>query len=428
MKAFTSYVVELRRLLAAVRVPGKPPQGTLAEVNAALDGGASRALRRLVDLETLRESGAFFTGSRLSRRAARLVAPTLDKHSVILDPSCGAGDLLLACADTLQPANSRPSQWAAQLRGRDLCSSFVQAAKLRLTLRLLTDDRASTRNQSPTFPELRVGCGMSDYGALSSATHVVLNPPFTLVQAPRDCTWAAGTVSAAALFLDRCLALASPDTQIVAILPDALRSGARYEAWRRAIEQRSFIDHVGLADRFDRHTDVNVFLLRLKVRSASRATASAGRAWNTPRKREGQTIRDAFDITVGAVVDYRDPHLGAWRPFIRARTLVPWTTLRRSTKHRRFDGALVRSPFVAVKRTSRPGDSYRAAASLVTIPLPVAVENHVIVLRPRDHSVATCRRLLALLKSDSTTDLLNRRIRCRHLTVGALADLPWTTT
>lgn len=411
-----------------MRVPGKRTQRTLAEVNAALDGGASRALRRLVDLETLREAGAFFTGTRLSRRAARLVAPTLDKDSVILDPSCGAGDLLLACAETLQPSSSRPSRWAGQLRGRDLCSSFVQAAKLRLALRLLTHRRAPARSQATTFPELRVGCGMSDHAALSSATHVVLNPPFTLVQAPRDCTWAAGTVSAAALFLDRCLASASPNTHIVAILPDALRSGARYEAWRRAIEERSFIDHVGLADRFDKNTDVNVFLLRLKVRSASRSTVAAGRAWNTPRRRDGQTIRDVFDISVGAVVDYRNPHLGAWRPFVRARTLVPWATLKKSTKHRRFDGALVRSPFVAVKRTSRPGDTYRAAASLVTIPSPVAVENHVIVLRPKDHSVATCRRLLSLLRSDSTTNLLNRRIRCRHLTVGALGELPWTTT
>jgi hypothetical protein len=55
----------------------------------------------------------------------------------------------------------------------------------------------------------------------------------------------------------------------------------------------------------------------------------------------------------------------------------------------------------------------------------VAIENHLLVLRPKDDSPKTCEELLGLLSLQRTNEWLNRRIRCRHLTVGALADLPW---
>jgi hypothetical protein len=39
--------------------------------------------------------------------------------------------------------------------------------------------------------------------------------------------------------------------------------------------------------------------------------------------------------------------------------------------------------------------------------------------------VRTCRELLDILKDDQTTHWLDQRIRCRHLTVAALDELPW---
>jgi hypothetical protein len=317
--------------------------------------------------------------------------------------------------------------WADQLRGRDIRRSFIQAARIRLSLLALRDDHGfGLFDDSVSFPELKVGSGMDDADALGAATHLVLNPPFTLGIAPDDCDWASGSVNFAALFLERCLHHATKGTRVVAILPDVLRSGARYHSWRQAIKRLAAIDHVGLGDQFDPQTDVSVFLLRLTVRAQPRIAVCHPSGWNTPRAPVGKTLKDFFDISVGPVVDYRDEHLGKWQPFICAKTLEPWKTLRRASKHRRYHGRLIESPFVAVKRTSRPEDTHRAVATLVSMPEPVAVENHVLILRPKDRLVGTCRQLLRVLAADDSSIRLNRRIRCRHLTVGALGDLPWS--
>ncbi len=55
----------------------------------------------------------------------------------------------------------------------------------------------------------------------------------------------------------------------------------------------------------------------------------------------------------------------------------------------------------------------------------VAVENHLIVATPIRNGVAACRKLLALLSTPETSEHLNRVIRCRHLTTGAVASIPW---
>jgi len=39
--------------------------------------------------------------------------------------------------------------------------------------------------------------------------------------------------------------------------------------------------------------------------------------------------------------------------------------------------------------------------------------------------VKACRELLRSLKDERTTHWLDERIRCRHLTVAALDELPW---
>jgi hypothetical protein len=133
MKEFSPYIATLRRLDERVR--RELGSGVDGQLNAALDGGAQGALRSLVDGHKLREHGAFFTGSRLSRRAIGLMASTLSRRSVVLDPACGAGDLLLAAARALpatKDAETVLDAWSRQIHGRDLRSSFVEAARLRL--------------------------------------------------------------------------------------------------------------------------------------------------------------------------------------------------------------------------------------------------------------------------------------------------------
>ena len=56
---------------------------------------------------------------------------------------------------------------------------------------------------------------------------------------------------------------------------------------------------------------------------------------------------------------------------------------------------------------------------------PVAVENHLIVLLPKNGDVQTCRELVHRLRFAKTDAWLDSRLRCRHLTTGALAEMPW---
>jgi hypothetical protein len=79
---------------------------------------------------------------------------------------------------------------------------------------------------------------------------------------------------------------------------------------------------------------------------------------------------------------------------------------------------------VVIRRTSRPGDAYRATATVIGGESPIAVENHLLVCEPKDRKLATCKKLMLQLKTDAVNKYLNGRIRCRHLTVQAIEELP----
>jgi len=112
-------------------------------------------------------------------------------------------------------------------------------------------------------------------------------------------------------------------------------------------------------------------------------------------------------------------------PYLSAKDFPAWGTILSIERHRRFSGRLHWGPMVVVPRTSRPGEPHRARAAAVTDSRGIAVENHLLVLRPRRGGVSECRRLLSLLQSRDVSDWLDRVIRCRHLTVGAMASIPW---
>lgn len=119
VQAYAAYVRELTRLARSTETMDDP--GSLPRLQAALNGQPGEELRRRVGLERLRRAGAFFSGSTLANLAVRPIAHTLGPESVILDPACGAGDLLIACARHLPIKNSGPrtlKSWAAQLTGR----------------------------------------------------------------------------------------------------------------------------------------------------------------------------------------------------------------------------------------------------------------------------------------------------------------------
>ncbi len=428
LRGYQAYVEELRALVAGA-IGAKRSSEIDGSVQAALDGQAAESLRRLVPLDALRRDGVFLTSSELAQRAVRHLLPTLDARSVIVDPTCGAGDLFLACVGALptKPSLGRTLRaWEAQLAGRDLHPELLEATRQRLVLAAVQrfpGSRISHRAlERPLFPNIERGCGLSDE-LYESATHLVMNPPFTTTLAPDPCDWSSGQVNSAAIFLEHALRRTRPGTRIAAILPDVLRSGSRYRKWRRLVESLAQIEHLEIGEQFDRWADVHVFLLTLRVSQPTAPCSESITTWT--RRSEASRLGDRFAVRIGPVVDYRDPHEGGEHPFIHSRDLPRWGTLSRISRTRRFAGKLIAPPFIAVRRTSRPGDAHRAIGTLVLGKVPVAVENHVICLIPHRGGQRSCRAALRNLRDPQSTGWLDQRIRCRHLTVRALADVPW---
>jgi len=86
---------------------------------------------------------------------------------------------------------------------------------------------------------------------------------------------------------------------------------------------------------------------------------------------------------------------------------------------------VISPPFVVIRRTSSPSDNPRARATIIRGNQSVAVENHLIALKPKSGYVRDCQKLTKMLAKPATDIFLNQRIRCRHLTVSAVKDIPW---
>lgn len=430
MQPFSTYVGEIERLVGTILSSGF--DGLQTQATHTLDGEPGEALRESIDLDTRRTAGAFFSGSSLSASLIDTLVKPLDESSLVLDPACGAGDLLLACSRRLPIADSLPETleaWGRQLSGLDLYPEFIRAARARLVLEAALRGRW---NASPglvdtesLFPGIRVGDGLEIPEDLAEATHVVLNPPFSLIQTPQEVDWSSGQVSAAAVFVDHILAMCEHGTDIAAILPDVLRSGTRYTKWRDHISKQATVRRVSIWGIFDPWADVDVFLLGASIGGDSFETPMS--AWvESEEPTGGDTLKSIAKISVGSLVPHRHINRGQWHPYLYAQGLARWEKVDvASLPRKRFSGTVFAPPFIAVRRTSRPGDSGRAVGTVIIGDRPVAVENHLIVVRPNDASLDTCEEILTLLRSEATEQWLNHRIRCRHLTVRALQELPW---
>jgi hypothetical protein len=376
----------------------------------------------------LRAEGAFFTHPPLARSVVEELSASPSLSNVYFDPMCGAGDLLLAIARKLPVAESLPKtlrSWGKSIAGCDKSAEFVRAARARLTL--LAMQRCRTRvlpqafDMVSAFPLVTHGDVRDAHDLFAVADHVLMNPPFGLTICSVDCGWGSGRVSSAAIFAEIVVRKVRQDTEIVAVLPDVLRSGARYDKWRRTIEGLALVASSSPYGEFGNNADVDVFLLTMKTRE----TKQTRRTWSwTDKGRASERVGDRFDIHVGAVVPHRDAKSGQVYRYVHARSLPPWKTKLRILEKRKFSGSVFAPPFVAVRRTSRPGRG-RATATVVVGHGDVAVENHLLVLIPKDGSLKTCRELVRRLRLKSTDAWLNNRIRCRHLTTASLSDLPW---
>jgi hypothetical protein len=320
--------------------------------------------------------------------------------------------------------NQTLEKWGRQLTGTDLHSEFVESAKLRIVLLALHRHGVQTGVTSAAglFPGIRVADGLTQFAAYERATHLFLNPPFCLINAPESCNWARGRITAAAVFILTALERSKPGTELLAILPDVLRSGSFTEQWRRRVEQLADVKSVKSYGIFDNTADVDVFLLRAVRRDVAQPRKS--NRWTKAPVRKVKTVSDFFHVHVGRVVPHRDPETGENHPYIHPRCIPTWRIVRTFLENRRHAGLVYAPPFVAIRRTSRPGHPYRAAATIIAGTNPVAVENHLIVCEPKDGTLKSCKNLMRELKTEAVNQFLDARIRCRHLTVRAVASIP----
>jgi hypothetical protein len=422
LRKFGPYVDGLEALITSPR--------TAAQVELALDGGPSAALRQALTVEHLRDDGIFFTPRWLARRAVTPLATRIGDGLAYCDPACGAGDLLVACARVL-PLGSHVldtlNAWGQLLIAFDLHRVFVRLAKIRLTLLALSRHRLAAAPEplaiDSLFPRFRVGDGLAEVTRVVEPVVLLLNPPYCGIRAPSGCEWASGKVTQASLFVAHCVETISKGSRLITILPDVLRSGPRYQGWRLAIQRNVRIDRLVTIGRFAPWADVEVFVSEMTVQPPD---PEASGQW-FKRTRSGLRLSDLFHITVGSVVPHRHPPTGPKRAYVTARSVKPWATVRRIVHKRGFSGSLAQPPFVVVRRTARPGQRCRAVGSIITGQRAVAVENHLIVLRPRDGSERTCRRLVRLLRKRETSTWLDERHRSHHMTTTALSELLWPT-
>jgi hypothetical protein len=421
--SYRGYVSDLKKLAAA---PANVADWKEQAV-AALDGEASLELRKSATLNTRRRYGAFFTGSSL---AADVISrcTEINARSVVYDPTVGMGDLLLAAARRLGIGRTMKEtfkQWGRRLAGTDIHAEFVDGAKTRLAIlaqQLHGLEASGIKSTAGLFPRIRLADGLNARRAYGRATHLILNPPFVKAKAPVSCDWASGRVTQASAFVVTALEHAKPGTELVAILPDVLRSGSFAEKWRKRVEELATVCLVEPYGIFDESADVDVFILR--VRRKSKSSNRRSTRWMNTRVKARKTVGDDFDVHVGRVVPHRDPEEGERHPYIHARSVLAWETMRKFTESRRHKGEAYITPFVAVRRTSRPGDRHRATGTIIRGKQAIAVENHLIVCQPKNGKLQTCRKLLRKLKSAKVNKFLDTRIRCRHLTVAAIREIP----
>jgi hypothetical protein len=393
-------------------------------VEPLLNGEPYRAFRQLTSLESRRVAGCFFTGPQFADQLAASIRRASGPKARVMDPTCGIGDLLLAYARLLPLETTLHKtliSWGSQLAGLDLDPHLVRLAKLRIAM--LARSRGGFSQQiegiDHYFEDIRVGNMFKCARELGRADAFLFNPPFGIVEIPKKLSWASGSINAATLFLVELLEAKNQVAPIAAILPDVLRAGTRYRQFREYLAACEVEGDAVSLGRFDAWTDVDVFRTLLRP-------TNGGKLWQSSNaKLRGTSIGDFFDVTVGAVVPHRHDNKGPWCKYICARSATRWSSKHKPKNSRRFNGTTVTPPFVAVRRTSSPSDRNRAVGTIIIGDQPVAVENHLIVLKPKDNAVSTCKKALAVLLSRKTSNFLNIEIRCRHLTTNVVASIPW---
>ncbi|MEA0736876.1 N-6 DNA methylase [Xanthomonas campestris pv. campestris] len=417
--------VESSSSLSSDQIRDIKPADLLSDVGA-------RILEQSLTRSHRRRDGVFFSGMNLAAYVASRVEREIASGASIADPTCGGGDLLLAClrhAKKNDSVSETAKSWGERVSGFDLEPRFVEAARHRIaTLAASVHDgngvaEIEIEEISKGLLNLVLGDYLENARRLAEVDVIVTNPPFGTMLAPIDCGWSTGQTQRAAIFIDKMVESAKAGQKIVAILPDVLRSGSRYLKWRLRIEKDCQVLDVHPYGRFGDSADIDVFVLHI-TKIGNLAPSSENGDWaGQSLSSKAPKLSDTFNISIGSVVPHRHGQAGPWCPYLDVSVSAPGKEVV-SLKKRRFKGKLVSPPFIVIRRTSSPSDRRRIVPTLVNLTEPVAVENHLVVLSPMDCKLSTCQRMMEILDSDYVDRWVNSTNRCRHLTKGLVQNIP----
>jgi hypothetical protein len=434
-ETYEEFVDHIERFAGSVLTTGtnKLNKEAAERVDVLLNGANARAVTAFLESSFRKSNGVFFTCESLSAKVADKIKPELQAGASVLDPACGSGDLLLACSKYMPRKKSLTetiNYWSSRFHGVDLYPDFVRSAKARLALAAAHGANSKKRSGlcSNTFSRLIAQDFLKSNEIVREVDCIVTNPPFGQIDLTGLVDWGTGKGQLAALFIDQIINNAIDGQRVVAILPDVLRSGERYRKWRKFIQKNAMNINVEIFGRFNSEADVDVFILDFCIDKKNDSPEFSEWFEISRQKRNPEaTVSKAFNVSVGPVVPHRDLESGKKIPFVDARCAPIWKEFEPSEK-RGYECTLKSPPFVVVRRTSSPEDKSRVKASIVRGCAPVAVENHLIVLEPKDGKLKTCRQFLQTAKTDQFSIILNEDIRCRHLTVRSIKNLPWQST
>ncbi|HAU5563332.1 TPA: SAM-dependent DNA methyltransferase [Serratia fonticola] len=382
-------------------------------------------LRKLLTIDEMREAGTFFTGQALASKTISSFLKPVTINSVVLDPTCGAGNLLIEasrCLDVKPYLSDTIREWGKVLWGFDINPHFIEATKIRIVIEAINrgvEQDCNLREAFELLPNIYARNALEvNEGDLFQVTHVAMNPPFTLWPSPNENYWKKGNVNAAGIILDKYIRNLPISCQISAVLPDVLRSGSRYSGFRK-FASSSMDASISVWGKFNSKTDVDVFLL-----SGFKCESRSPLYWHKACS-VNNTISDYFDVRTGPLVAYRDPEDGPEYAYFHPKNCPKWVVVNSVSERRKFKGKALQPPFVVIKRTSSPSDRSRASATIINLKELVAIENHMIVVTPKDGKLNSCEQLLKILQNSKTNDFINERIRLRHLTVGVVKDIPF---
>ncbi|NWB54457.1 hypothetical protein [Pseudomonas sp. F8002] len=421
--------IPLSSFATALMTAGDLDEGTLCPeklVSDLMNGHATDFVYNTLSLSDRRSHGVFFSGASWAKKI--LAGRDLTGWQRFVDPSVGVGDLLLEVCRSLplnKTANDTIKDWADRLVAVDLRKSFLDIAWMRVQA-LAFHRHAAEKGQSNKiiFKELPdnflVGDALEIDLQLTPNDCVVMNPPYQRIQAPENSFAGKGKRSAAALHLEHIIRTAPPGVGIFALIPDVLRSGSSYAKFR--MELTNLINLISFEPfgAFGTQADIDVAILVATSKAPEEVFIEPD-----PEVCNELCVEEFFSVSVGPVVPHRTPTNGKLCGYLTAKNAAVGEEIKAASEFATYNCRIERGPFVIVRRTSSPSDKKRARSTLFSSREETLVENHLLILKPKDRKISTCRLLLNVLDHERTDAWLNHRIRCRHLTVGAIKSLPW---